>query len=103
MKPKNVICLKDGITSLNDFGCNPGNILGNVPDNPEWNTNRARGLEKLIELVKAYPDEWGQFEVTYSDSLKRDVLNVVEKQNGIAYAFYVAYEQDGLAEANVPF
>ena len=97
MIPKDVICLKDGVTSLNDYQWDTEDIaeyiLFGLKKSPEWDANRARGLEKLIELVKTNPDEWSQFNVTYNDSIKRDVLDIVEKQNGIRYGFYVDYEE----------
>lgn len=98
MKPKDVICLKNGVTSVNDYNWNLKDIIDyvafGIKESKEWDANRARGLEMLIEAVKANPDDWSQFKVTHSDSLNRDVLHVVEKQNGVDYAFYVAYGQD---------
>ena len=96
MIPKDVICLKNGVPSLNDYQWDTDDIAEYIAfglkKSPEWDANRARGLEKLIELIKVNPDEWNQFSVIYDNNIEKDVLNVVEKQNGIKYGFYVDYE-----------
>lgn len=98
MIPIDVICLQNGIPTVNDYQWDEVDrfryFKDGIKDHPEWNSNRARGLIALIALIKENPNEFSEFRVICNEELKRDVLELIEKRDNIVYGFCVEYDTD---------
>lgn len=93
-----VMSIKDGIIqNFNDYGLTHEeiSIIKCSPsfDN-EWEAKRARGLESLIESVKADKKAFDTlFNVYYDMVIGQDVLEVIELWQGSKYELYVQYRE----------